>query len=151
MTPAAMTVKSPGNTPGLSRAPGAVQPVRLTQAARQEYEEYVQSRLRAANQQPGPRLPVAPLAAMGGPPGTVQGLSQTAVHTIITQGVCFYSTYSRLHHYFFTCVVFFCELDPFGCSHIISSSVVLFKKISLVCSARTLCVALQASCLQFNT
>lgn len=80
LAPGLAAVKQPSNPVASPRAPGVMQPIRLTPAARQEYEEYMRSRL-AIGQQPGPRGVATPLGAMG-PPG------QPTIHTTITQGVC---------------------------------------------------------------
>jgi hypothetical protein len=76
------TMKLSANPASSPRAPGAVQPVRLTPAARQQYEEYISNRL--AISQPGPRGIAAPVGAMC-PSG------QPTIHTIITPGVCYFT------------------------------------------------------------
>ena len=79
-TPPGVVVKPVSNPIASPRTPGVMQPVRLTPAARQEYEEYVRSRL--AIGQTGPRGIATPMGQIGpGPP------SQPTIHTTITQGV----------------------------------------------------------------
>ena len=62
-----------------ARAPGSVPPVRLTPAARLEYEAYIQSRVRAMTQQGVPTAGV-PMSAVGVP-------AQGTLHTTIAPGV----------------------------------------------------------------
>lgn len=100
--PGGMVVKPPPmSSVATPRAPGAMQPVRLTPQARQEYEEYVRNRLNI-----GQSGPCGIMTSMGslGPP------VQSTIHTTITQGViliCF-STISVNH---FVCREFSLVVD----------------------------------------
>jgi len=65
------------------RAAGSVAPVRLPPAARLEYEQYIQSRVRAMTQQSVPTAGV-PMSAVAVP-------AQGTLHTTIAPGVMMFS------------------------------------------------------------
>ena len=60
-----VSIKAPSSQVTTPRPPGVMPPVRLTQAARQEYEEYMRSRLAIG---PSGSRGMAPPAPMIGPP-----------------------------------------------------------------------------------